>query len=147
MIRIDFMEDENGVQQVINLLTYIARAARQNDDYKEFSHRIAQAFDYIEEIGVPPDHLRNVEGESIEGFTITLNDVVKELNNHPPLLELRVNWPPVGAFRAIFFYEEDGDGQEIYFTQAVIKESTFSRDFENAVVKSESMMKDFFKPK
>jgi len=48
-------------------------------------------------------------------------------------------------FLSIFFYEEDEEGQNIYFTQAVIKESTFSQDFENAVVKSEFMLKDFFK--
>jgi len=36
------MEDKNGVQQVVNLLTNIAQAAHQNNDYKEFSHRITK---------------------------------------------------------------------------------------------------------
>lgn len=143
MVRIDFLEDEESVQQVVTLLSDIVLTAKVDDVYKEFSHRITQAFDYLEEIGVPPKHLRTIQGESLEGFTITLADVVKELENHPPLLELRVNWPPVGAFRAIFFYEEDENGQSIFFTQAVIKQSTFSQDFEDAVINSEAIMKDF----
>ncbi|SDN64554.1 hypothetical protein [Alkalicoccus daliensis] len=98
----------------------------------------------MEEIGVPPKRLRNLIGESIEGHIITLAEFVKELDDHPPLLELRVNWPATGAFRAIFFYKEDEFNQYLYFTQAVIKKYTFSQEFEAAVIKSEKMMRNFF---
>lgn len=59
-------------------------------------------------------------------------------------MEARANWKPVGAFRAIFFYEIDHKGnQSIYFTKAVIKQTTYSQDFENAISASEKIMLDF----
>ena len=140
-----FLKDEQGDQQVINILSEIISKAEVDKDYQNMAHRITQAFKYLKDIGVPPKHLRSIQAESLDGFVITLDKVVKELCNHPPLMELRVNWNPVGAFRAIFFYFENGGHQKIIFTQAVIKEDTFSQPFEDAVRKSEVMLKEYFK--
>ena len=148
MVEIEFLADEHGNQQVIDLITSIADRAMTDKDYAELAARIAQLLDYMKDIGVPPIEKRTLYGISSVGNPIILVvDEVKELNYHPPLMEARANWRPVGAFRAIFFYEMDDKGnQTIYFTKAVIKQATYSRDFEHAISASEKMMVDFFKP-
>jgi hypothetical protein len=147
MIEIEFLPDEHGNQQVIDLITSIANRAMEDEDYAELAARIAQLLDYMKAIGVPPIEKRTLYGISSVGNPITLVDVVKELNHHPPLMEARANWRPIGAFRAIFFYEiNDKGNQSIYFTKAVIKQATYSRDFEHAISASEKMMVEFFKP-
>lgn len=147
MVEIEFLEDEKGNQQVIDLIASIVSKANSDENYAELAARIAQLLDYMKDIGVPPIEKRTLYGISSSGNPITLVDVIKELNDHPPLMEARANWRPIGAFRAIFFYELDAKGnQTIYFTKAVIKQATFSRDFENAIVESEKMMSKFFKP-
>lgn len=147
MVEIEFLADEHGNQQVIDLITSIADRAMTDKDYAELAARIAQLLDYMKDIGVPPIEKRTLYGISSAGNPITLVDVVKELNHHPPLMEARASWRPVGAFRAIFFYEMDDKGnQTIYFTKAVIKQATYSRDFEHAISASEKMMVEFFKP-
>lgn len=145
MITIEYLYDKNGKQQVIDFINNIVAKAQTDEQHEEMAIRIAQVLDYIQDIGVPPERLRDIKGESRHGNEITLTDVVKELDRHPPLLEFRVNWPPVGAFRAIFFYENDTqNNQNIYFTKAVIKDDTYSQEFEYAVVESEQMLKDFY---
>lgn len=147
MVEIEFLEDEKGNQQVIDLISSIVSRANRDENYAELAARIAQLLDYMKDIGVPPIEKRTLYGISSSGNPITLVNVIKELNNHPPLMEARANWRPVGAFRAIFFYEIDDKGnQTIYFTKAVIKQATFSQEFENAIVESEKMMYKFFRP-
>lgn len=44
-----------------------------------------------------------------------------------------------------FFYEKDGQGnQTLYYTKAVIKKDTYSKEFEEIVAESEVMMNDFY---
>lgn len=146
MITIEYLYDKNDRQQFIDCINDIVIKAQTEPQYGEMAGRIAQVLDYIEDIGIPPHHLRTITGTSIKGDIITLTDVVKELKDHPPLLEFRVNWKPIGAFRAIFFYAQDTEGnQTIYFTKAVIKQHTYSQDFENAVRESEEMLREFCK--
>lgn len=102
-ISLKYLVDKDGNQQVLDLIYDIAQKAKNEKDYKEIAMRIAQVFVYLKEIGVPPEHLRTIHARSSDGFEITLVDVVKDLTHHRPLLETRINWPPVGAFRAIFF--------------------------------------------
>ncbi|MFD2828881.1 hypothetical protein [Corticicoccus populi] len=141
----EFLEDENGQQQVIDLIHDIVTKAQTDKNYREMAKRIAQVFQHLKTTGVPPEHLSTINAKSTDGFTITLVDIVKELTEYKPLLETRINWKPVGAFRAIFFYEEDSRGNQIiYYTKAVIKTSTFSQDFEDIAAESEKMMKEFY---
>lgn len=101
-ISIKYLEDKDDKQQVLDLIYDIAEKSKEDKNYKEMAMRIAQVFVYLKEIGVPPEHLRTLRAQSSDGFEITLVDVVKELTHHKPLLETRINWPPVGAFRAVF---------------------------------------------
>jgi len=147
-ITIQYLEDSNGNQQVVDLIRQIAHRALVDDDYKNLSVRIGRVLTLLKAVGVPEINDRCLKTTGHQNQEITLVDVVKELRDHSPLLESRANWIPVGAFRAIFFYEKDRNGdQYIYFTQAVIKQKTYSRDFEDAIERSERMMYDFYQRK
>lgn len=142
-IQIEFLEDEHGRKQVLDVVADIAKKAHTDKEYKEFSGRITVLFQILKNRGV---QFEKGIGE-IEGKTVYLHEMIKELERHPPLYESRVNWSKLkfGAFRAIFFYEEDESGnQKIYFTQATVKEKTYSEEFEKAIRISEKMMKDHY---
>lgn len=144
-ITIEFLKDDEGNQQVVDLIHDIATKAESDEEYKEITKRIAQVFYYLQTVGVPSKHKRTITAKSKDGYDITLADIVKELTYHKPLLETRINWRPVGAFRAIFFYEQDIKGNQVlYFTKAVIKHDDYSKDFESIVIESEHMMNEFY---
>lgn len=147
-ININYLEDKDGNQQVVDMLNEIISKSDSDDedskDYNQLRQRITHGLSYIGEVGITEKKLKEVIGYTDEGRIFTLTKLVKSLRNHPPLYEFRVNWKPIGAFRAIFFYEEDAKGnQNIYFTKAVIKPDTFSQDFENIAVESETMLREF----
>lgn len=146
MINIRFLKDSNNQKQVLDKVTELNTLAKSGIyKYIDLQHRATQAFNIIGKIGVPPIGERAPEATSVEGYTITLYGIVKEMENHPPLMEMRVNAKNKGgAFRAIFFVlNPDKDTEEIYFTKAVIKTDTYSREFEDALIESELMMKKF----
>ena len=143
-IQIEFLEDEHGRKQVLDVVADIAKKALTDKEYKEFSGRITVLFQILKDRGV--QYEEKGIGE-VEGKTVYLLEMVKQLDRHPPLCESRVNWPRLeyGAFRAIFFYEEDEQGnQKIFFTQAVVKNKTYTEEFEEAIRISEKMMKDHY---
>lgn len=143
---IEYLNDSHGNQQVVDLIRHITQRAQTDDHYKNLSVRIGRVLTLLQNVGVPEVNNRVLKTIGHTGYEITMADVVKELRNHPPLLETRANWPPVGAFRAIFFHETHRNGdQHIYFTEAVIKNNTFSQDFEDAVERSEKMMYEFYR--
>lgn len=147
-ITIEFLNDTYGKQQVMDLVHEIGMKAQSDEEYMEMVKRVAQVFYYLKNTGVPPRHQRTIKVKSKDGFDITLTEIVKELIYHKPLLEVRVNWRPVGAFRAIFFYEQDANGnQNLYFTKAVIKDNNHSEAFESIVVESKIIMNDYYTEK
>ena len=150
MITINFLRDENGYEQVADFIDDLGAKALDDEvenshAYAEMASRIYFVLDYMRDIGVPPEHLRTLTTKSLEGYNITLSTIVKELKGHPPLLEFRISTKELGAFRAIFFYINDDDGnQHIYFTKAVIKKQKESQEFENSVVESKRMLEKFW---
>lgn len=147
-IYIEYLEGKDGNQQVVDMISEIITESESTDadnkDYDQLRQRITHGLYYIGEVGITKEKLEEVIGHTDEGHVFTLTRLVKPLINHPPLYEFRVNWRPIGAFRAIFFYEEDTKGdQHIYFTKAVIKSHTFSQEFEDIVAESEIMLRDF----
>lgn len=144
MITIQFLKDSNGDYQVADLLKNIVTKSSTDDNYGELAARIYQVLDILKDYGVPHKDLRTHFGQSLKGNPITLKEIVKELRDYPPLLELKVNWKPIGAFRALFFYINDNAGnQTIYFTKAVIKQDTFDPYFETAAQESLKIMQVF----
>ncbi len=147
-IYIEYLEDKDGHQQVVDLISEIIIKSESNDvnstEYNKLRQRITHGLFYIGQVGITKEKLNEVIGQTDEGNIFTLTKLVKPLRNHPPLYEFRVNWRPIGAFRAIFFYEKDDEGNQfIYFTKAVIKHSTYSKEFEDIIVESELMQKEF----
>lgn len=147
-ININYLEDKDGNQQVVDVINEIITksesANEDNKDYNQLRQRITHGLYHIGEVGITEEKLKEVVGYTDEGNIFTLTRLVKHLRNHPPLYEFRVNWRPIGAFRAIFFYKEDAKGdQYIYFTKAVIKSDTFSQDFEDIAAESETMLREF----
>lgn len=147
-ITIKHLTDPNGEKQVLKMITDIAIKGLQDDDYANLAERINGVMTILESIGVPHINNRMHITRGHVGQTITHARIVEELRDYPPILEMIANWKPVGAFRALFFYEKDSSGNQIiYFTQSVIKQKTFSQDFENAAAISKQMMIDFYNAK
>lgn len=150
MITIDYLVDKNGRQQVIDMInTIIANADDDTHEYQEgydkMRQRIAHGLQYISIVGIVEDQLKQVVGTEQDGSVFTLAPLVKPLKYHRPLYEFRVNVRSVGAFRAIFFYDEDPyKNQSIYFTKAIIKPTTTYQAFNAIAAESEIMRNDFY---
>lgn len=144
MAIISFASDENGNKPALTyLLDLTSRAEAGGTDAKWLLPRIRFALDSITKYGVPDAILKNLYGDA-DGNPFTLMEVVKPLVNHPPLLELRINMKDKkGAYRAVFFAHESNGQQYLVFTRSVLKEDTFSSEFEIAVAETEAMYPDF----
>ncbi|MUV38661.1 hypothetical protein JNUCC1_02515 [Lentibacillus sp. JNUCC-1] len=140
---ITILEDKNGNQQLFDVVAKLSADAKRDTNAAELAHLVAQAFDYLEYVGVPPKHERLFTGENLSGDPITIANVVKELNHAPPLLELRANRRGYGAFRALFFYEDINDKHHIYFTKAIIKKENNPPEFNQIVNESLKMLEGF----
>jgi hypothetical protein len=146
MATIHFLEDKNGNQQVVSEIATIAHKAREEEPFAQLSKYIAQALDFLKDVGAPTNKkLLPFYTQYDDGRPLTFASIVKELTYHPPLLEFRVNWDGAGYFRAIFFYEiGEDDQQDIYFTKAILKQEPNPPDFEILANESEQMLKDFY---
>lgn len=145
MVNFEYLEDENGEQQVISEIASVAMKGMEEDAFRTLSELIAQGLDFLEYVGIPKDkkHLPFTTTNE-DGNPLTFATIIKELKHHPPLLEYRVNWRSAGFFRAIFFYLEDSEGnQTIYFTKALVKQEKNPPEFEILALESEQMLKDF----
>lgn len=149
MINIHFLKDNNGNKQVINVLSDIAMKGKLDEGYANLTKYIAQALDYLQTIGVPKKSPKTLPFETTlaDGRQLTFATILKELRHHPPLLEFRINWRGTGAFRAIFFYIDNGSTQDIYFTKATLKQEKNPPEFTLLARESEQMMRDFIKNK
>lgn len=145
-IDIEYLEDEKGNQQVVSEIAAIAIKGREEESFANLSKYIAQALDYLEEVGVPKDtELLPFKTEYEDGNPLTFASILKNVKHHPPLLEFRVNWKDTGYFRAIFFCLEDSEGnQKIFFTKAILKQEKNPPEFTVLAVESEKMLEDFF---
>src|SRR5437763_15667675 len=120
MVTIEYLEDENGEQQVVSEIAAIAIKGREDSGYANLAKYIAEALDFLKDVGVPKDkELLPFETTNEDGNPLTFASILKDVKYHPPLLEFRVNWRNTGYFRAIFFCIEDSWGnQRIFFTKA-----------------------------
>lgn len=111
--------------------------------YANLAKYIAQALDYLEDIGVPDKKFLPFVTEREDGLPRTFATIVKELKHHPPLLEFRVNWRGTGYFRAIFFCIEEGNQQNLYFTKSILKQEPNPPEFSSLAIESEQMLVEF----
>lgn len=145
MINIEYLEDGNGIQQVISEIATVAYKGMEEEQFAHLSKYIAEALEFLKNVGVPQNHrLLPFRTINEDGNPLTFASILKELKHHPPLFEFRVNWRNAGYFRAIFFCLEDEDGnQTIYFTKALLKQEKNPPEFTALAIESEKMLVDF----
>jgi hypothetical protein len=145
MVTIEYLEDENGEQQVVSEIAAIAIKGREDAGFANLSKYIAEALEFLKEVGVPKDSaLLPFETLNEEGHKLTFASILKHIKHHPPLLEFRVNRREAGFFRAIFFCIEDSKGnQTLYFTKALLKQEKNPPEFTALAIESEKMLRAF----
>lgn len=145
MVTIHYLEDENGDQQVVQEIAKIAITGREDKGHANLSKYIAQALDFLMDVGIPKNqNLLPFTTTTEDGYPLTFASILKVVKYHPPLMEFRVNRREAGFFRAIFFYIEDSRGnQDIYFTKAILKQEPNPPEFTVLANLSEQMLKDF----
>lgn len=139
MAILDFIEDENGVQQAFDFIEKIAEIAKEDDSdqtVKDLSHRILQLLTWFKKHGLAPVDKRDAVFQKLNRSPFTMAPVIKDLVYHPGLYEGRINCNRDFAFRIIFFQSFNEDGEEvIHFTKAVVKDDHGSQAFQNLVQK------------
>ncbi|WP_229525458.1 hypothetical protein [Paenibacillus farraposensis] len=131
------MKDEEENVPVKLCLQQLVRRAETDAIFAQLVELIFQALEVLEKWGIFHS-MNEFFTTPISGNSLYSIRIVKELRNHPPLLEFRVNWRGAGAFRAVFFEYHFNDIQVLVFTQATIKTHTFSQEFEKLIKKSEA---------
>ncbi|QQZ58926.1 hypothetical protein JI735_19545 [Paenibacillus sonchi] len=137
-----FLEDENGCSQVLETIKSLGEEAGGSPEKGQLSLYVLSALDFLESIGLPLALTVFFTTKRKDGGLYTIR-VVKELVNHPPLLEFRVNWRGAGAFRALFFAYEIKDIQFLVFVRATIKLATYSPEFEKIIKVTKSVYSTF----
>src|SRR5689334_16430414 len=145
MVTIEYLEDANGVQHVVSEIAAVVSKAREDAGFANLAKYIAEALDFLKEVGIPKDtQFLPFETKNEDGNPLTFASILKDVKHHPPLMEFRVNWRDTGYFRAIFFCLEDSRGnQKIFFTKAILKQERNPPEFTALANESEQMLKDF----
>ncbi len=140
---IEFIENpETGQQEVYELINQVRQKASQSIDQMQMFKFIMNGLEFLEKHGIPIAAQKYFVDMREDGRPYTIQ-LVKELRNHVPLLEFRVNWKGLGAFGAIFFEYYYSNTQILIFTKAIIKKSTYSQEFEEIVQQSELLYSNF----
>lgn len=139
-----FLKDEEERVPVKLCLHQLIRRAETNATFTQYVELIFQALEFLEKWGIPHS-MNEFFTTPISGDSLYSIRIVKELRNHLPLLEFRVNWRGAGAFRAVFFEYHLDDIQVLVFAQAIVKTHTFSQEFERIIKKSKAQYIAFMK--
>ncbi|MDN4617264.1 hypothetical protein QCD85_04110 [Paenibacillus sp. PsM32] len=140
---IEFIEDPNtGKQEVYELINQVRQEASQNVDQMQMFKFIMNGLEFLEKHGIPVATQKYFVDMREDGKPYTIQ-LVKELRDHVPLLEFRVNWKGLGAFRAIFFEYYYSNTQILIFTKAIVKKTTYSQEFEKIIQQSELLYSNF----
>lgn len=105
---------------------------------------VQRGLEFLEKHGMPSASIQYFTTERDDGSPYTIR-LVKNLSQHVPLLEFRINWTGTGAFRATFFEcPHPKTGQQILiFVRAVVKVSTFDPDFERIATETDVIYSNF----
>ncbi|BFH18192.1 hypothetical protein J6TS7_29380 [Paenibacillus dendritiformis] len=138
---IEFYEDPNtGEKQVLDIIRKLA--IKNDPDNLQLYKLILRGLEFLRQHGLQESFKRYFQTHLEDGRPYTIM-LVKRLRNHVPLLEFRVNWKGLGAFRACFF-EDNIDGlQLLVFTRAVIKQNTYDAEFERIAAQSEEDYRNY----
>lgn len=140
---IEFIENpETGQKEVYELINQMQQEALQSIDQMQMFKFVMNGLEFLEKHGMPIATQKYFVDMREDGRPYTIQ-LVKELRDHVPLLEFRVNWKGLGAFRAIFFEYCYSNTQILIFTKAIIKKTTYSQEFEEIIEQSEIIYSNF----
>lgn len=142
---IEFLKDPSSDEkEVLSLLHSIMEKGKNDPDYLQLFSLIMRGMEFLERHGLM-DALRTYFQTTREdGYPYTIK-LIKELRDHKPLFEFRVNWKGLGAFRVVFFEHTVGEVQVLCFARGVIKQSTHDPEFERIAHEVGMMHLDFLK--
>ncbi|MEN1990846.1 hypothetical protein [Paenibacillus hubeiensis] len=138
---IEFIKLPDGTQPVLWLLNDIRQKATSDPDMMQMLKLIANGLVFLKNHGMPLAKQQYFVDELEDGRPYTIR-LIKELRDHVPLFEFRVNWKS-GAFRLIFFEYIHGNVQILVMTKAVIKYETYSEEFEKIADESDRLYAAF----
>lgn len=138
---IEFYADpDTGEKQVLDIIRQLA--VKDDPEKLQLYKLILRGLDFLRNYGLQESFKRYFQTHLEDGRPYTIM-LVKRLRNHVPLLEFRVNWKGLGAFRACFFEHYIDGIQVLVFTRAVIKQNTYDAEFERIAAQSEQDFKNY----
>jgi len=142
---LEFLCLEDGAQPSLDCLRALVAKSKVSSNAYQLLQFVQRGLEFLELHGLPNVFQQYFTTVREDGKPYTIQ-VAKKLDRHPPLMEFRVNWehPDAGAFRAIFFEFQYRQYQILVFTHAVIKQKTYSADFEAAIAAAEAILPDFY---
>ncbi|ETT61819.1 hypothetical protein BSK66_27880 [Paenibacillus odorifer] len=131
-----FTDPQTGEKPALALIKQIGIEGKKDPDRLQMYALILRGMEFLRTHGLQDSFKEYFKTHLEDGnpYTILL---VKELRDHVPLLEFRVNWKETGGFRAIFFEQQIDGNQILIFVNAVVKKKTYDPNFERIVVEAE----------
>ncbi|MFD1130626.1 hypothetical protein ACFQ3J_21005 [Paenibacillus provencensis] len=134
--KIEFLKDpKDGKRQVFDLISELRDKAETHSGMHQMVLLIMRGLEFLQHHGYPhaEDFFFTDTLENGDPYTIRL---IKTLSKEP-LIEFRINYREVGAFRIVFFVHYIKNVQILVMAKAVIKQSTYSKEF-NQIVRDTS---------
>jgi len=127
---------------VLELIQQIQQDSKTDSASLQMFKFIMRGLEFVERHGIPLAKQYYFTDLKEDGKPYTIQ-LIKELRDHVPMLEFRINWQGLGAFRSVFFEYCIGDNQILVFARAIVKQATYSADFEQIVLETEQLYPDF----
>lgn len=131
-----------GTKPVMTLIQQLLEEGKSDPEVFQLYLLIIRGIDFLRRHGLQESFKTYFMTQREDGRPYTIM-LVKELEQHVPLVEFRINWRGVGAFRAVFFEYEDEGEAVLIFVNAVMKKQTYDQTFEAMVEEVESIFTDF----
>lgn len=135
-------DPHSGSSPVLALMNQLEMEGQINSDALQVYRLIVRGFEFLEIYGLDYSLKNFLNGILEDGRPYTIR-LVKMLRDHVPLVEFRVNWNGIGAFRAVFFEYVRNELQILVFPRAIIKQATYDPEFERIVVEAKTIYDDF----
>ncbi|ALS09874.1 hypothetical protein ABE82_26000 (plasmid) [Paenibacillus peoriae] len=140
---IEFLKNpDNQKKPVLELIQTIQQYSSTDPNYLQVLKFVIRGLEFVEKHGLPLAKQIYYTDLREDGRPYTIQ-LIKELRDHVPLLEFRINWEGFGAFRSVFFEYCRDNYQFLVFARAIIKQTTYSDDFEQIVQETEQLYEDF----
>jgi hypothetical protein len=139
MAKIEFYKDDTGRSEVLELFKQFEEQSKTDSGMARIYALILNGLEFLERHGMPAiNTMVELHHEDNSPYSVKL---IKDLVRHKDLYEFRINWKEAGAFRAIFFQFDYKDDKVIFITNAVLKDGTYSKEFDKYAKLSETIQR------